>query len=250
MIKTNMHIHSKYSWDSKMEIEDIARILVENDIQYAALTDHVEFGREDLHYVLSKLSARHLEVKQVNEKYEGKLTLLEAVEISEPHWYQDKVERLLGHTDLDFIIGSIHKIDRNAKTELEKRKITYFYYKEMLKMIEKGNFDVLGHMDYINKYYQKDYSNFRQIQEILEAVKEHQKVIEINTSAERRAGLNLFPSIGKICNYQLINGNYVTIGTDAHSENELVDNLEQAEYLTQEIGLEPVIFQKRKKTRI
>lgn len=87
MINTNMHIHSKYSWDSKMEIEDIARILVENDIPYASLTNHVEFDREDLHYVLSKLSARHLEIKQVNEKYEGKLTLLESVEISEPHWY-------------------------------------------------------------------------------------------------------------------------------------------------------------------
>lgn len=120
----------------------------------------------------------------------------------------------------------------------------------MLKMIEKGNFDVLGHMDYMNRYYGLDYSDYYQVKEVLCAIKEHNKIIDINTSVERRAGLNLFPSIDKVCRYKLLIGNYVTIGTDAHRGDELVDNLEQAEYLTQEIGLEPVIFQKRKKTRI
>ena len=70
-------------------------------------------------------------------------------------------------------------------------------------------------------------------------------MIEVNTSAERRAGLNLFPSIDKICRYKLVS-DYVTIGTDAHRENELVDNLESAEYLSEEIGLQPVIFETRK----
>ena len=85
MIKTNMHIHSKYSWDSKMEIKEIARILVENNVRYATLTDHVELDREDVNFVLKKILARHTEIKEVNEQYEGKLKLLEGMEISEPH---------------------------------------------------------------------------------------------------------------------------------------------------------------------
>ena len=250
MIKTNMHIHSKYSWDSNMEIEDIARVLVENNIEYAALTDRVEFDREDPHYVLNKLASRHIEIKRINEEYHGKLKLLEGVEISEPHWYSDKVELLLEHADLDFTIGSIHSHVSVKMSESQKRYVTFLYYKEMLKMIEKGNFDVLGHIDYINRYYGQDYSDSNQIQEILEAVLEHHKIIEINTSAERRAGLNTFPNIHKLCHYQLLGGKYITIGTDAHRVNELVDNLEQAESISQEIGLEPVIFQKRKQTRI
>lgn len=248
MIKTNMHIHSKYSFDSKMEIEDIARILVENNVRYAAITDHVEFDRENQKYVLWKLLIRNLEIEKVNEKYEGKLKLLKSVEISEPHWHQDKVEYLSEHADLDFIIGSHHNII-NLETSDNREYVTYLYYKQILEMIEKGNFDVLGHLDYINRYYRENYSDFNQVKEIFEALIEHHKIIEINTSAERRAGLKIFPSIDKICRYRLV-GKDVTIGTDAHRENELVDNLEQAEYLSQKIGLKPVIFQKRKLERI
>ena len=146
-------------------------------------------------------------------------------------------------------MGSIHKIDKSGTTDLDKKRITYLYYKEMLKMIEKGNFDVVGHLDYINRYYGKDYSEYNQVKEVLEAIKEHKKIIEINTSAERRVGLNLFPSIDKLTRYRLVDTS-VTIGTDAHRYHELADNLEQAEMACQEFGLEPVIFQKRKKTRI
>lgn len=249
MVKTNLHIHSKYSWDSNMEVSEIVRILVEHNIRYAALTDHVELDREDLDFILKKLLVRHTEIKEINEKYEGKLKLLEAVEISEPHWYLDKVKYLIEHTNLDFIMGSIHKIDKTGKSGFDKKEITYQYYKEMLKMIEKGSFDILGHLDYINRYYGKDYSDDNQIREILIAIKEQNKIIEINTSARRRANLNLFPSIDKLNRYKLV-GNYITIGTDAHRYHELTDNLEQAEIACQEIGLEPVIFQKRKKTRI
>lgn len=201
MVKTNMHIHSKYSWDSKMEIPRIAKILVENNAQYAVLTDHVELDRETLDCIL-----------------------LESIEISEPHWHPDKVEYLLEHTDLDFIMGSIHKIDKNGKSDLDKKRITYLYYKG-------------------------DYSDNSQVKEIITAIKEHDRIIEVNTSAKKRANLNLFPSIDKLSYYKLVNSD-VTIGTDAHRYNELTDNLEQAELVCQEIGLESVIYQKRKKTRI
>ncbi len=245
MTKTNMHIHSEYSWDCEMKLEDIARILVENGVKYAGITDHVEFDREDMMYVRRKFSQRDHEINRLNEQYQGKLTLLQGVEISEPHWYPEQVKMLTDVFAFDFIMGSLHNTD-NLKASTNKRYVTYLYYREMLKMIEAGQIDVVGHLDYINKYYKEDDSNYSQVQEVLEAIKEHNQIIEINTSAERRAGLNLFPSIDKICRYKLVS-DYVTIGTDAHREDELVDNMEQAEFLSTEIGLKPVIFEKRKR---
>lgn len=245
MIKTNMHIHSKYSWDSKMELEDIAKILVENNIRYAAITDHVEFDREDIRYIRRKLSGRDYEINHLNEKYQDKLTLLKGIEISEPHLYPKQIETLTEAFNFDFLMGSIHNIP-NLKTSENKRYVTYLYYKEMLRMIESSEVDVIGHIDYINRYYKEDFSEYNQVKEVLEAVKDSGKIIEINTSAERRAGLNLFPSIDKICRYKLVS-DYVTIGSDAHRLHEVPDNLEQAEALCQEIGLKPVIYQKRKR---
>ncbi len=245
MEKMNLHIHSEYSWDSKMKISDIARILAEHGIKYAAITDHVEFDRETMDFIRYKFFKRSHELNEMNKQYEGKIKLLSAVEISEPQWYKEQVQMLTEIFDFDFVMGSIHHIP-NLKTSKNKKYVTYLYYQKVLEMIENGMIDVVGHLDYIDKYYHGDYSDSNQIAEILHAIKEHNQIIEINTSAERRAGLNLFPSIYKLSQYKLISDN-VTIGTDAHRETELVDNLDSAEYICEELGLQRVIFEKRKR---
>ena len=245
MKRMNLHIHSEYSWDSKMKISDIVRILVEHGISYAAITDHVEFDRETMDYIRYKFFKRSHELNEMNKQYEGKIKILSGVEISEPQCYKEQVQMLTDKFDFDFVMGSIHHIP-NLKTSKNKKYVTYLYYREMLEMIENGMIDVVGHLDYINKYYHGDYSDPNQIAEVLHAIKEHNQIIEINTSAERRAGLNLFPNLNKICLYKLVS-DYVTIGTDAHKENELVDNLDSAEYICEELGLQPVIFEKRKR---
>ena len=172
MIKTNMHIHSKYSWDSDMELQTIAEILMENKVEYAAITDHVEFDREDLNYVLSKFLIRNLEIDRINEKYQGKLRLLKAVEISEPHWYKEQVQWLTDKREFDFVMGSIHCYPKIVQEESEKYG-TYLYYREILKMIEHNQIDVIGHLDYINRHYKKDYTDPSQLDEVILAIKEH-----------------------------------------------------------------------------
>ncbi len=249
MIKQNMHIHSNYSWDSKMDIDTIAKILVENNISYGALTDHVELDREPLPYVITKLKIRNVDIDRINQQYQGKLTLLKAVEISEPHWYPDQVEKLSQEVELDFIMGSVHSIPKDIESKYGREDATYQYYREILEMIRADQIDVVGHLDYINRYYEKDYSFFRQVTDVLDAIKEHNMIIEINTSAERRCHLNVFPSLDKICRYRF-RQNEIIIGTDAHTPNELTDHLEQAEVITNELGLKPVIYQKRKRINL
>lgn len=249
-MKQNMHIHSKYSWDcekdGKMEIEEIARILSENGIRYGAITDHVEFDKEPLPWVLTKLKIRNLEIDRANELYQGKVTLLKAVEISEPHLYKEQVEAL-SELELDFLIGSIHKIDKTALTNYDKIYTKYLYYSEMLKMIEAKQIDIVGHLDYIDKYYGRGYYSNYQVSDLISAIVENNLTIEINTSSKRRADLDLFPSINKLCEYVILKGNSITIGTDAHQYSELLDNLEQAENIAEELNLKPVIYQKRKR---
>ncbi len=249
MIRQNMHIHSSYSWDSKLNLDTIAHILVENHISYGAITDHVEFDREDVLSVIKRLNIRNEEINHINQLYQGKLILLKAVEISEPHWYPDEVKELEKVEDLDFIMGSIHSIPRNAESKYEREDVYYRYYKEVIKMIQANQIDVVGHLDYINRYYGKDYSFYRQLSDIFSLLKEYDMILEMNTSAERRCHLNTFPSLEKLVRYKLIK-NEIVLGTDAHRENELVSNLEQAELITKELGFQPVIYQKRKRIKL
>lgn len=245
MISQNMHIHSKYSWDCKMEIEDIAKVLLENNIKYGAITDHVEFDREPIPYILTKLKIRNLEIDEINKRFNGKVVLLKGLEISEPHIYKDQVSRI-SDLDLDFIMGSIHRIETGATNQIDIWKIYSKYYQDVLNMIEDNQIDVVGHLDYINRYYGYNNEPLNKLKEIMIAIKEHNQIIEINTSAQRRCRMNVFPSLDKICKYRLYNQDII-IGTDAHRKEELTDNLEQAEIITKELGLKPVILQKRKR---
>lgn len=250
MVKENMHIHSKYSWDcakyGKMEIAEIAQLLYESGIKYGAITDHIEFDREPLPYVITKLKVRNLEIDRVNDIYDGKVILLKSAEISSPHLYVDKVKSL-EELDLDFLIGSIHKIIRNATTSTDKIHVYYLYYREILKMIESQTVDVIGHIDYINKYYDRDYSSIYQITDIMKAISENHQIMEINTSAARRIGKDTFPSLEKMCTYKLSGNDEITVGTDAHQYSELTDNLDSIDETINTLGLKPVIYQKRKR---
>lgn len=253
MTRQNMHIHSKYSWDceryGKMEIEEIARILYENGIRYGAITDHIEFDREPLPYVLTKFQIRNLEIDKTNEMYKGKVTLLKAAEISSPHLYKERV-KALNELDLDFIMGSIHHIKRKHQTNYDRIHANYLYYYEMLRMIEANQVDVIAHLDYVDRYHDKGYSSMYQVSDVIKAIREKDLIIEINTSASRRINCQTFPSIEKLCSYNLLGGNQVMIGTDAHQYKELLDNLEQGEKIASELGLKPVIYQKRKRINI
>lgn len=230
MIKTNNHIHSKFSWDSKMELEDIFQKLKEGNIQYGTITDHIEFTHETLPYVIIMLKIRNLELGKINALAKGKVILLSGVEISEPHLYKDQVDEL-DCINLDCILGSIHNFNRKAQTIIDKKLAYKQYYQDILKMIEKNQIDVVAHLDYINRCYDYDYSNPSQVKEILEAMIEKDIALEINTSANRRTKKNevyydIFPTIDKLEMYFSLGGEKLVIGSDAHRPWEVLDNLD------------------------
>ena len=249
MIRENMHIHSKYSWDSKLELDKIAEELIKNNIKYGTITDHVELDRENIKDVIKNLKIRNNEIDNLNQGYDGKLKLLKGVEISSPHLYPGEVEEISA-LDLDMIMGSIHEIDRTAKTDSEIRKENFIYYNKILKMIKKNQIDVVGHLDYINRYYGKDYSNAFQLNEIFTALKETNTILEINASASRRNCCQFtFPSYDKLKLYKN-RINTIVIGTDAHEICEIDKNLQNAEHIAKLIDLKPVVYIKRKQSRI
>ena len=230
MLTANNHIHSKFSWDSKMELDDIAKALRTANIKYGTITDHIEFNREALIYMLTCLKIRKLELDRINKIEKNNVILLNEIEISEPHLYKDKVEALK-ELNLDVIYGSIHNIYRRAQTESDIKLAYKMYYDEMLKMIEANQIDVVAHLDYINRYYEKDYSDPSQVKELIQALIERDMALEINTSAKRRTKNNfthydIFPTLDKLETYFELGGEKLVIGSDAHRVEELTDSLD------------------------
>ena len=243
-VMENMHIHSKYSHDSEMEIDKITEILVSNGIRYAAITDDIDFGKEDIKEVSSKIKIRNLEIDSLNEKYKGKIKLLKGIEVDSPHRHAKEFKEI-STLDIDVIIGSVHNIPK-AKSELEERNFTYQYYNEILDMVKFGKIDVVGHIDFINSLYNNDFCDYSILGKILSAIRYSDMVLEINTSAERICHQMYFPHQDKLKKYRQFKSE-ITIGTDARTYDELIINPLKIQYLVKELGFNPIAFEKRKK---
>ncbi len=251
MIKANMQVHSKYSWNSKLELEEIVNVLLQHKCRYVGIADRVELDREEISDVVEKFKIRNLEIDELNKKYEGQITLLKSAEISKPYLYKEQIKKL-NELDLDYTIGTIDPFSGDDIIRMTTREeTTREYYKRIIRMIEEGQVDAIGNLDYVDLYFGKDYSDLCQISGMMHLLNETNRTLLINTSAERKAGLNVFPSLQKLCLYRLHQDQpSVIIGSDARQIKELTDNFEQADIICQELGLVQGVYQKRKFERI
>ncbi len=222
----DMHIHSKYSFDSKMEIRDIIDKLEAQKVKYLALTDHIEFSTQPVGEVIHRIKNRNKEIDKLQNT--TNIKLIKGVEISEPHLYESEMEYLQDIEDLDLIIGSIHHIYRMPIGKMSHLKNAYtIYYQSMLKMVEKANIDVLAHMDYIKRRISQNDFDYELIKEILSTIINKGITLEINTSGYRRCR-EYFPSDDILDEYISLGGKNITFGSDAHTLNELYDQIPEA----------------------
>lgn len=222
----DMHIHSKYSFDSKMEISEIIRVLEMKKLKYLALTDHIEFSTQPIGEVLHRIKHRNEEIDKLQDT--TNIKLIKGVEISEPHLYEREVECLNTITDIDYVIGSIHHIYHMPIRKMSNLKNAYtLYYQAMLKMVENADIDTLAHIDYIKKYINHNNYDPKIVTEILKTIIERGIALEVNTGGYRRCK-EYFPSLDIINEYINLGGKKIVVGSDAHTLKELYDNIPEA----------------------
>lgn len=223
--KADMHIHSCYSWDSKMKVRDIIKTMEGEYLEYLALTDHVEFGYEEPKSIIDNLKRREEEIDELQET--TNIKLIKGIEISEPHHYKKEVENLLNNiTDLDVILGSIHNLNFTNPRYLEKNKETLdLYLNHLMEMLTTDSpIDVVAHLDYIKRLFGHFNVDEYKLNEILSMIIDKDLTLEINTSGIRRCG-STFPDNDILNEYIRLGGSKVTIGSDAHEYQELYDQV-------------------------
>ena len=244
VLRENLHIHSNTSWDCMMKLEEIVPKLIENKIKIAGITDIIDFDREDSDDIIEKFKIRNFNIDILNEKYFGKIKILKGAEILSPHQHVEEVKHL-EELDLDMIIGSIHKL-KTSENNASKRRFSEDYYYSILDMVRHNQIDIVGHLDYINRYTEKDYIDNYILDTIFSELKEKDMVLEINASSIKHLDQLCYPTVDKLKEYKLFKDE-VTIGTDAHKLGEITHNLNKINDLARELELVPVYFEKRKK---
>ena len=223
------HLHSEFSFDSTEKIENICKKAVEEGISEVAITDHAELPLCE-NAPWPDFERREEVVKNCSEQYENKLQIRKGVEIGQP-WRSRELEKKITDRHPDFIIASVHELDGfpNPReiiyTEDTIPIIVKAYLEQMTGMAEKCDYDVLGHVTYLFRFFPENLADRFKPESFLDlykklylAVISRGKGIEVNCSGLRMPSIkNLMPSAQLLHLYKELGGSVITVGSDGHS---------------------------------
>jgi histidinol-phosphatase (PHP family) len=262
-IKADYHMHSAFSGDSKTPMEDMVTKSIELGLTHICMTEHYDpdyiYTPEEEGMFELNTDSYLYELLKLRKKYEDKIYLGFGVELGlQPHIKRQLAVYAKSH-DFDFIIGSSHICNRKDPyypTFFEGRdedEAHQEYFESVLECVKSlPYFDVYGHLDYVVRYgptkndkytYDKHKDVFDKI--LLHLIEEG-KGIEINTGGFR-AGLGQpNPCLDIIKRYRELGGEIVTIGSDAHTPNDIATDFDKVCEILKDCGFKYYcIFQAR-----
>lgn len=227
----DFHSHSHFSDDCGYTMEDMIKGAIKNNVSTLCFTDHMDhdYGNCDFDYVFD-VDEYFKTFKQLKEKYSGNIKLLAGVEIGMQPKLIGKIHKLMPLDPFDFIIMSIHTAkglelhegdfykDKTAKQAFRD------YYEDLYTCVSDfDNFDIVGHVDIINRYtkfLKNPEINFSEYEdlvvEVLKKVIAKDKGIEVNTSGKRYGLPDFHPEYKILKMYKELGGETITFGSDAH----------------------------------
>ena len=254
MLPLDGHVHSEWSWDTTAgSMESTCARAEELGIPALAFTEHVDpsWGWAVLASDLEEYP--HLATFVIRDRPPGdpvggtlkpppldvdgymmavqhcrerllKLRILAGVELGEPHRNQEAVARTLAAGEFERVLGSLHSLpDGDGSSEMPNlfrqrapADVVREYLSELIRMIEGSDaFAVLGHIDYVLRYWPKSAGRFEagtfeeEFRCVLRLLAASERVLEVNTRAELPAQIVRW--------WREEGGRAVAFGSDAHN---------------------------------
>jgi histidinol-phosphatase (PHP family) len=261
MFIADYHTHSNFSSDSDASMESMIEKAISLGLSEIALTDHLDYDYPDPAFpFLIDYDTYSKSFYELKEKYKNHIKLIFGVEIGlQPH-LKLKIDAFCKNLDLDFIIGSTHVVDRldlyNGDFSKGKTQHQMYlrYFEDVLDNINiHDQFNVYGHIDYINRYGNFDNTLLKHIDyidiidELLKSLLNKGKGLEINTSGYRYKLDQTHPQLSILKRYKELGGEIITVGSDAHKPNDILSNFEMAYALLKQAGFKYItLFEKQK----
>ena len=254
------HVHTEFSDDSIYPMEQVVKDAITRKMDEICFTDHVDYGiKEDwdcghtIRYRGKEPLANvdypvyFASIQKLREQYGAQITIRMGMEFGMQMHTIPKYEALFQNYPFDFIILSVHQVDDKEfwSQDFQKGKSQqeYYqrYYQELLDLVNAyQNYSVLGHLDLIVRYDLCGGCPFEKtepiISNILKAVIENGKGLEINTSYHRYGLSDTTPSVDILKLYRRMGGEIITIGSDSHEPEHLGAYIEEAKQLLKRLG--------------
>lgn len=261
MFLADYHTHTSFSSDSKASMTNMIEKAIQLGLKEIAITDHIDFDYPDPEYpFLFDYKDYYEAIKNCQEKYEKKIHIAIGIEFGLQEIVKEQTQAFYNAHNFDFCIGSTHCINglelyHNYFYEGKTQKKAYQqYFEDLLNNVKVFDcFQVYGHMDYVNRYgdYNNknlNYNDFKDIiDEILKLIIKKEKGIEINTSGFRYGLGYAHPKLEILKRYKQLGGEIITIGSDAHTPNDITSHFKEAYELLQAAGFQAItVFRNQK----
>lgn len=240
------HMHCSFSADSETPMKDMIEQSINLNLKEICFTDHVDYDIIGNPNVKIDYNRYFEELNAYKEKYKDRISIKKGLEMGlQPHLLERCSKEIKEH-DFDFVICSIHTIDRNElyTRDYHKGKTLYEayegYYKILFDIVNSYNdYSVLGHLDLIKRYdptILEDKLFIDYIEAILKKVIENGKGIELNTSSFRYNLPDLMPSTNILKLYKELGGEIITVGSDSHTTEQIATKFDYVNEALKDLG--------------
>lgn len=282
--KINLHTHCTFC-DGKNTAEEMVLSAIEKKFTvlgfsshclYPLTSDFYKTPDDEWHIPANQLQDYIAELNRLKEKYADKIQIYTGFEAD---YFEDSnigssIPDLKVYKPLspDFLIGSVHfvntpkgfytvdhtvenirenllKLYGDSKGNIDGKKAVCDYFETERKMLEKGNFSIIGHPDLVRKrngtlqFFDENESWYKEeIALTAKAISKAGVVAEINTGAIARGAMDdTYPSayfLEKLYSY----GVPVCINSDCHNAPDLDCAYQRATEMAKKIGYTELVY--------
>lgn len=262
----DLHVHSNYSSDGAASLEEMIKAAISRGLKYIAFAEHYDYDyvKNNLKVQLTDIDAYFNEITFLAEKYADKIKVIKSVELGydSGELVQNEYDRIMKKYPFDCILNSTHiaeKVDCwKQEFYINKSKETAYtkYFKAVLNSINCGySYDIIPHLcipaRYApyenNKIIYKDWQGV--LDEILRAVIQNGKTLEINTSAGK-AQSAFIPDTDILKRYKELGGEKITFGSDAHDTLRIADKYQDVRDTVSELGFKYFVVYINRKEKL
>jgi histidinol-phosphatase (PHP family) len=225
------HVHSTFSVDCAIPMEQSCEAAVAAGVTEIAITDHVDHVPADLGYGFYRPEDYLRELDDVRERFAGQLTILRGAEVDYNDSTVDEVARFLDRyrDEYDFIIGSVHYFSDGAMIFPDYfagktlQEVFLPYLDQVERAVETGWFDSIGHLDLPKRYAPRTHRDYdpllfkERLEPIFDRMVAKGVAFEINTSGLRQTPRTSMPSGLIVRWYADRGGKLITTGSDSHA---------------------------------
>ncbi len=253
----DMHVHTDNSPDGVHSPMYVCEHAVKNNLGAIAFTDHCEVDTYYKDKYNNMVFHSYFECSKARAAFRGQLLVLIGLEVGQPLSDIELADKIISEKPYDFILGSIHTpkgfngqdIKNIEYDKIDVYKFMSDYFRELSELANWKGCDCLSHltapMRRIEGRHKIDFDyNLigKDVDNLLKEVIMNGKSIEINTSGLRQPIGKTMPEESIIRRYRELGGTKITVGSDAHTAQDVGKGLTEGITLAKKCGFEKLTF--------